>query len=340
MLDSPGLSGLRVFISYRRGDSTAYAGRLFDALAPSFPDRGLFMDIDSILPGTDFAESLQAALADCDAILALIGPNWADAADKQGSRRLDDPQDFVRLELETALKRKIPLIPLLVQGADMPTTNHLPASLHAFCRRQALDLSDRRWRADVAALVDILKIIEVGKPSIGEAPSKPAQTRLKRPNWKPRPGLRSKRSGPKVAPALQARRGPSFNEQVFPSKIAVRTGQSKLIVAGIAILALVATISTGIILTNNSPTKVGAANAASTTITFPTKTRSTPPECRSDEEVARYYDVSVPADPEAGTALRELWQSLNPLTTGCPSIVEPVTHRGRYWVSHLTRGTA
>ena len=100
----------QIFISYRRDDSGYAAGRLFDRLSQRFGRDRLFMDIDTIGLGVDFAHSIDEAIAGCDVVLAVIGRDWLTAADAQGRRRLDDPQDFVRQELVAALSRDIPEI--------------------------------------------------------------------------------------------------------------------------------------------------------------------------------------------------------------------------------------
>jgi TIR domain len=108
------------FISYRRDDSAGHAGRLFDRLSDHFGRDQVFMDIDSIEPGVDFAQVVEDTMGRCDAVVALIGPHWLTVADSTGRRRLDNPEDFVRLELATALKRGIRVIPALVHGAAIP----------------------------------------------------------------------------------------------------------------------------------------------------------------------------------------------------------------------------
>src|SRR5690349_6333839 len=109
-----------IFISYRRKDAPAYAGWLFDRLAAHFGRERIFRDVDTIDLGDDFQEVLRAKVAQCEVLLALVGQGWADARDKTGRRRLDDPADIVRIELETALKRNVRVIPVLIEGAGMP----------------------------------------------------------------------------------------------------------------------------------------------------------------------------------------------------------------------------
>lgn len=130
----------RIFISYRRKDG-AHAGRLSDRLIEHFGRAQIFQDIDSIPPGADFAEEIADAVASCQVLLALIGDGWLKIKDEEGRRRLDNPEDYVRLEIEAALSRNIRVIPILIDGAKMPRADQLPSSLAGLARRQALKLS-------------------------------------------------------------------------------------------------------------------------------------------------------------------------------------------------------
>jgi len=131
----------RIFISYRREDSAGYAGRIYDRLKAYFPDAQIFMDVDTISPGDDFVVSIEKAVSSCDVFIALIGQDWIGIEDHQGNRRLDDPNDFVRIELATALKRGIRVIPVLLQDTPMPRADELPADLMALSRRNALEVT-------------------------------------------------------------------------------------------------------------------------------------------------------------------------------------------------------
>ena len=110
----------RIFISYRRDDSAGHTGRVFDRLRGEFGQDALFMDVDAIPLGANFVQVLRAEVAKCDVLLAIIGPAWLDARDDDGNRRLDNPIDFVRVEIATALQRDIPVIPILLDGTRMP----------------------------------------------------------------------------------------------------------------------------------------------------------------------------------------------------------------------------
>jgi len=152
-------SASRIFISYRREDARGDAGRLTDDLKESFGAGRIFRDIETIEPGVDFVEALNRAVSLCPVLLAIIGPNWHTVKDAAGRRRLDDPHDFIRLEIGTALSRNIRVIPVLVGGASMPKAEDLPENLQLLARRQAYELSDRRWEFDVKQLTESLETI-------------------------------------------------------------------------------------------------------------------------------------------------------------------------------------
>jgi hypothetical protein len=149
----------RLFVSYRRGDAAAYAGRLYDALAARFGAANVFMDVDAIGLGSDYRETIDGALESCDAAIALIGRGWLPAVDEDGTRRLDDPGDVLRMELEQALTHDLVVIPALVGGATLPEEEELPASLVPLVRRQGIELRDSTWRDDVARLMRRLEAI-------------------------------------------------------------------------------------------------------------------------------------------------------------------------------------
>ena len=147
----------RIVISYRREDSAAYAGRLYDRLVADIGKQHVFMDIDTIPPGEDFVDVIEAALANADVLLAIIGPRWTDATDTHGQRRLTNPMDFVRLEVQTALNRQIRVVPVLVGEAQMPSEAQLPDALGALARRNTIKITDTRFHADVDELITFLK---------------------------------------------------------------------------------------------------------------------------------------------------------------------------------------
>ncbi|MDS4013905.1 MAG: toll/interleukin-1 receptor domain-containing protein, partial [Candidatus Accumulibacter sp.] len=135
----------RIFISYRREDSIAYAGRLYDHLAAHFGADRVFMDLGQIKAGEDFTRVLAEQIAACDVVVALIGPDWLNASNAQG-RRLDQADDFVRYELASALAQGKRVVPLLVGGARMPASGDLPPAIAELAHRQAHELDDRRFQ--------------------------------------------------------------------------------------------------------------------------------------------------------------------------------------------------
>jgi hypothetical protein len=131
----------RIFISYRRQETAWPARELYDVLVKHFPAEEVFKDVDNIDPGDDFVERVAAAVGSCDVLLVLIGPQWLTISDENGHRRLDNPEDYVRLEIETALTRKIRVIPILVDEARIPRANELPATLAPLVRRNAVEIN-------------------------------------------------------------------------------------------------------------------------------------------------------------------------------------------------------
>jgi TIR domain len=145
-----------VFISYRREETAGHAGRLRDSLCARFGEDHVFMDLE-MAPGIDFVDELDRELSRCDVLLVVIGREWGTVRDAQGRLRLQDPHDFVRREIETALARPdVLVVPVLVQGAQMPSQEQLPETMGSLARRNALELSDGRWSFDVERLVSHL----------------------------------------------------------------------------------------------------------------------------------------------------------------------------------------
>lgn len=145
-----------VFINYRREDTAGHAGRLFDRLSDRLPGR-VFMDVDTIEPGVDFAEVIEQAVGKCEVLIVMIGREWLKVTDATGARRLDNPNDFVRLEVASALDRNIRVIPVLVEDATMPRPEDLPPDLAKLARRNAIELSDARWAFDVDRLIQTIQ---------------------------------------------------------------------------------------------------------------------------------------------------------------------------------------
>jgi hypothetical protein len=146
-----------IFISYRRDDSEGEAGRLFDDLTRAFGNDAVFMDVAGIRPGVDFRKAIEDNVASCGVLLAIVGPAWASITGVDGKRRLEDPNDFVALEIASALRREVPVIPVLVHAAKMPSADLLPESLKSFAFRNSVELSHARWNSDVQLLEEALK---------------------------------------------------------------------------------------------------------------------------------------------------------------------------------------
>ena len=156
-----------IFVSYRRDDSRHAAGRLAGDLAGHFGRDSIFRDIEGIEPGVEFPVALEKALANCVVMVVLIGPQWLAIKNAKGQRRLEQPGDWIRLEIATALERGVRVVPVMVEDTPLPEAEALPADLRPLLQRQTLQLSDLRWDADLARLVQTLaKIpgIDVVKP--------------------------------------------------------------------------------------------------------------------------------------------------------------------------------
>ena len=144
-------------ISYRRDDAAAHAGRLYDRLSQRFGFDCVFLDVDAILPGENFVQATRRRMDGATARLVVMGPNWARSVSSRGERRLDDPDDFVRIEVATALERDIPVIPVLVAGATMPRSEELPPDLQGLVHRQAIALDDSGFHQGVDQLIYALE---------------------------------------------------------------------------------------------------------------------------------------------------------------------------------------
>lgn len=148
--------GRAIFISYRRDDTEGEAGRLFDDLVRAYGDNSVFMDVAGINPGIDFRKAIDDNVSSCGVLLAMIGPTWATITNSSGQRRLDDPNDFVRLEISAALARNIAVIPVLVHDAKMPAPDHLPDNLKDLAYRNSVEITHARWNSDVQLLTQAL----------------------------------------------------------------------------------------------------------------------------------------------------------------------------------------
>jgi hypothetical protein len=146
-----------IFISYRRGDTNPWAGRLSDSLKTILGRMSVFRDIEDIPPGVEFDHYIAEQVGACDVLIALIGPHWLSAQDELGRRRLDDQKDYLRLEIAAALTRNIPVVPVLVGDAAVPPEDRLPEPLKPLSRRQAFTLNDTYWAADCQRLANFLR---------------------------------------------------------------------------------------------------------------------------------------------------------------------------------------
>ena len=160
-----------VFLSYRRADSAGHAGRIDDDLEQAFGEAVLFRDVEAIDAGRDFVEVLEAARGSARVCIVLLGADWLDARADDGSRRLDDPGDTVRMEIELALSRPgMTVLTVLVQDAAMPSADELPKSLQRLARLQAVELSETRWDYDMSRLVDALRAAGVASANAARMP--------------------------------------------------------------------------------------------------------------------------------------------------------------------------
>jgi hypothetical protein len=156
----------QIFISYRRDDTRWVVTSLCKSLIPPFTTDQIFYDIDNIDAGVDFAKVIDDAISKCDVLLAVIGKSWLHHKDKNGKRKLDDPSDFVRIEIAAALKRDICVIPVLADSATMPAAEELPPNLKMLARRNAIELSHHRFSADIDRLIaTIQKAIKTEPPA-------------------------------------------------------------------------------------------------------------------------------------------------------------------------------
>lgn len=200
-----------IFISYRREDAAYPAAWLFDRLIGHYGRSEVFKDVDSIEPGDDFLDVIAAAVGSCDVLLALIGSRWLTVTGPDGQRRLDDPGDVVRLEIEAALARDVRVIPLLVDGARMPGVGELPGCMAALAHRHALELSPVRFDADTRRLLRALDRVIAETPEQGRRDAGRAVAAAGRAAARagPRPGCRARpgcRGGPPDQAALHRHR--------------------------------------------------------------------------------------------------------------------------------------
>src|SRR6185436_13127774 len=170
-----------IFISYRREDSAPYAGRLYDRLSARFGADQVFMDVDDIPPGADFASHIDAKVGSCDAMVVVIGKNWLTARSAQGQLRLSDPNDLVGLEVAMALQRGVLVIPVLVGGAAVPKEGELRADLKELALHNAVALNDQDFQRDTDHLIGALeKLPNLARPRHQEPEERRTELRKKR----------------------------------------------------------------------------------------------------------------------------------------------------------------
>ncbi len=155
----------KIFISYRRTDASGVAGRLSDTLGAYFGDERVFRDIEDIAGGANFGNVIEQNLQSADAVIVLIGPSWLTITDSKGQRRLDDPDDWVALEIAAALRLGISVYPVLIENTSMPREEELPEKLKPLSRCNALSITDKRWKYDVLRLG---RVISFDIPSASE----------------------------------------------------------------------------------------------------------------------------------------------------------------------------
>jgi hypothetical protein len=177
----------KVFISYRRDDSGAHSGRLYDRLKAKFPDR-VFRDVKDIGPGVQWDEAIARVLSQTAACLVVIGKNWLVTADAAGRPRLDDSRDVVRQEIAAALKRKMRVFPVLVDGAKMPAEADLPIDLRPLCRWNATELSEHYWDEGIEKLIKAIETALATWDNEGAPQSAPRVVNQAVPAPRSRPG--------------------------------------------------------------------------------------------------------------------------------------------------------
>lgn len=234
----------RVFISYRRDDSSGYARGVFDRLSERFGQDNVFMDLE-IAPGEDFVERIQQAIGSCDVLITLIGRSWLTVKDAEGRRRLDDPEDWARIEIKAGMDRQTRIVPVLVGGARMPTMRELPEALDGLARRQALEIRD------VSYDYDIDRLIEAIARAAGEEPP-PATTAAQRASGaKPAatgaaagavPGSAAAGATPRPAPSVAAPPAPPSGSK---RKWGGKSAAIAAVVALVVVVGIVAVVAGG-----------------------------------------------------------------------------------------------
>src|SRR5690348_3510820 len=268
----PSATSGRIFISYRREETAYPAGWLYDRLTGHVGHGQVFKDVDSIQLGDDFVEVITRAVSSCDVLLALIGNEWPTMTDEHGRRRLDNPDDFVRLEIEAALSRRVLVIPVLVDGARMPRADELPASLAALVRRQALELSPARFDFDTSRLLRVLdrSLAEVRAAQQDPAPtgtvSDPSPAAQPEAPDQPEQAERSPTpSIPPTGPATPAERSPAESGIPPPKRHRRLSARARVLAGASAGAVLIVLIVVIVAVVANSGTAPPTTGASATT---------------------------------------------------------------------------
>lgn len=226
MTESKAASTGRIFISYRREDAPGWSVALYNRLADRFGEQQIFKDVDNIGLGEDFVEKITTEVESCEILLALIGKGWLNATDEDGLRRLDNPDDFVRLEIEAAIERDVLLVPILVDEARMPRSDQLPGSISRLVRRQALVLSPTHFGRDteslIRALESTLAALEQSEPEsvtvpdlVSEPEQEPTPVPLPEPEPEPVPEPEAE-PGSEMGPEPETEQQPDLEPKPEP----------------------------------------------------------------------------------------------------------------------------
>lgn len=274
--------GQGIFLSYRRSDCQSQANGLHDGLVHRLEDARIFMDIDSIPAGVDFEKHIRSEIDKSEVVLVLIGDNWLDTRPGSSVRRIDEPNDFVRLEIESALANStVVTIPVLVEGTSMPTLDELPESIRRLARINAFELADSRWKSDVDRLAHLLTRMRVqgsaqqapppNRPDVGPRTSMPGDPVLASPApfGNPKASRPPSRPTSKLAAPLCALAPlPSFGLLSFVPLLRsgiIRPSQRKLLFGLGAVLEVLAIV--GLTLVGTAPTdSEGAVTGTASTV--------------------------------------------------------------------------
>src|SRR5262245_46719259 len=182
----------KVFISYRRDDSSGYAHAIHTRLLQHFSKDQVFMDVDTMKPGVDFVRAIEKAVGECDVLVALIGKRWT-GGESGGTSRFENTKDYVRLEVSTALARDILVIPVLVDGMTMPDEDRLPTPVQPIARRNAIEISNTRFSYDVDQLINAVRDILAATEAKRKADEEAERNRLEREAEQRRLGAEAQR---------------------------------------------------------------------------------------------------------------------------------------------------